>query len=220
MGSKEYVIGQKFGRLLIVNDAEYNRPYKRRVSCVCDCGKEYTADLTNLKTGHTQSCGCFNLEVRVKTKTTHGMSYSPEYKSYRKMIERCTDNNDISYHNYGGRGINVCDRWLNGFEYFLEDMGLKPTSKHSLERSNTNGHYEPDNCCWATKKTQCNNTRVNKVLEYRGVKKNQGQWAQELGVSYYKIAWHLKKGQSFEAIVDYIKNNPGKRLMMKIASSK
>lgn len=88
---------------------------------------------------------------------THGLTGSPEYVSWRAMINRCTNINHDNYPRYGGRGIRVCDRWLHSFEAFLEDMGLKPTPGHTIERRNNNGHYEPGNCHWATTEEQVYN---------------------------------------------------------------
>lgn len=85
-------------------------------------------------------------------------SRTPEYSSWASMIRRCTNEKAFAYHRYGGRGITVCKRWLNSFENFLSDMGLRPSIKHSLDRINNDGNYEPSNCRWATIDQQMANT--------------------------------------------------------------
>ena len=123
--------------------------------------------------GYTKSCGCLvvealknNIRRRKKLniphpKIKHGYRYKPEYNVYRAMKKRCLLPTNDSYPNYGGRGITICDRWLN-FENFLEDMGKRPTKNHSIDRINNDGNYEPENCRWATSKQQANNRSTNK----------------------------------------------------------
>lgn len=88
----------------------------------------------------------------------HGQSQSPEYVSWRDMKRRCLNPSQKDYPSYGGRGIAVCERWLS-FENFITDMGLKPSRKHTIERKDTNGHYEPGNCIWLHKSEQSKNRR-------------------------------------------------------------
>lgn len=91
-----------------------------------------------------------------------------EYYARQALISRCYNPNHIDHHNYGGRGIKVCDRWLASFQNFLEDMGRAPSKKHSLDRIDVNGNYEPSNCRWATYFQQCNNMRRTKFINYKG----------------------------------------------------
>lgn len=113
--------------------------------CECHCGKVFIGK--SVKRRH--SCGCSDL-----TTATHGHSrdgkLTTEYNSWRAMIARCTNPNNNRFYRYGGRGIKVCDRWLHSFENFLADMGNKPTPRHTVERKNNSGNYEPSNCVWAT----------------------------------------------------------------------
>lgn len=95
---------------------------------------------------------------------THGMAYSSEYTSYYAMKTRCTNPNSDQWGNYGGRGVMICDRWMNSFENFFEDMGAKPSPLHSIDRIDPNGNYEPLNCRWATKSQQSTNQRPRKRI--------------------------------------------------------
>jgi hypothetical protein len=109
------------------------------------------------------------------------------------MKDRCYNKNNKYYKDYGGRGIKVCDRWLDkerGFENFLEDMGVRPIGK-SINKINNNGNYEPNNCNWATRKEQSNNTRQNRVFSYNGVTQTIAQWARHLGVPHNTLSYRL-----------------------------
>jgi hypothetical protein len=120
-------------------------------NCKCDCGIERSVLAVSLRLGKSTGCGC----QRAKT---HGMSESREYASWRAMIERCTNPHKAHYEYYGGRGIKVCDRWLQSFEAFYADMGPRPEGT-TLDRRETDGNYEPGNCRWATRSEQQQNTR-------------------------------------------------------------
>ncbi len=112
---------------------------------------------------------------------THGKSRTSEYKIYQGILARCYNENDNSYYNYGKRGIKVCDRWLESFENFYEDMGDKPGPNYSIDRINSNGDYCKENCKWSTDKEQGNNRKTNKFLEYNGERLTYSQWEDKLG---------------------------------------
>jgi hypothetical protein len=160
--------GQKFGRLTVENlNPVRTLSGSTRWNCICDCENKVTVIGSHLISGHTTSCGCFKIELSVKKCTTHGMSNTSEYNIYNLMIRRCTDSSVDSYIYYGGRGITVCDRWMNSFEAFYEDMGPRPSPDHSLDRKENDKGYYKDNCRWSTIVEQANNRRNNVFHDYK-----------------------------------------------------
>lgn len=174
--------GSKFGRLLVLKQAERRGKYIKW-ECLCDCGTTIEVITNCLKSGNTQSCGCFQKDMAVQANTTHGMSHViPEYGVWWTMLTRCKNRNSVSFKNYGGRGITVCEEW-NKFESFFEDMGRRPSDLHSIERKDNNKPYSKDNCIWATEEIQSRNRRNNVNITINGVTKLMIDWAKEYGVS-------------------------------------
>jgi len=128
-------------------------------------------------------------------KTTHGLSKTPEYRSWKDMKSRCFNPSTKYYSDYGGRGISVCDRWLN-FENFFADMELKPTPKHSIDRIDNDGDYSPKNCKWSTCVEQSNNQRTNHLITIGCVALTIARWTKEMGFPRNLISKRLKMGWS------------------------
>jgi len=157
--------GQRFTRLVVLDHAGIKQPRGRcaKWRCLCDCGKEKTVASDHLKKGLIRSCGCIKVELIVSTFTKHGLAGSPEYSAWLSLINRCTNPNHKSFAGYGGRGISVCDSWMNSVEAFLKDMGRRPSPQHSIDRKNNDGNYEPGNCRWAIQSEQNRNKRCTRL---------------------------------------------------------
>lgn len=164
--------------------------------CQCDCGKKSNVVTSNLLRGQSKSCGCRKPEVSRQNMLRHGLADSRIHRSWMSMRQRCLNQNDRAYKNYGGRGIGISDRWL-AFENFAQDMGSMPDG-YELDRINVNGNYEPTNCRWANPKTQANNKRNNRILEIDGISKTLTQWCESTGITKSAAQKRLALGWSVE----------------------
>lgn len=188
------LIGQKFGQLTILKREKNDREGKAQWLCKCDCGNEKIIRAYDLKSGKTSSCGCYRNKMVKAACGTHGLCFHPLYAVHNAMIQRCKNPNDKAFHNYGERGILVCDEWddFEPFYHWATAYGYKQGL--SIERINNNGNYEPSNCKWATRKEQANNTRANVWIKGKTI----SQWARDLNcdssvlwnrVSAYGWSW-------------------------------
>jgi len=201
---------KKIGRLTVLDfdhkGGKNGRTYYYK--CICECGNEVIKSSQYLmgKRNPHKSCGCWHREINIAASTTHkhGSKSNKTYKTWVEMKLRCTNPNNTAYMNYGGRGIKVCDRWINSFENFLTDMGERPSTNYSLDRIDHNGDYCPENCRWATRKEQCNNRRSNIMITYKGRTQSLKLWCDEFGLNFQSARHMLRKtGRSFEYIVKY-----------------
>lgn len=191
------ITGRKFHRLTVILEAEpYISPKGKRYRkclCRCECGKQTEVLWENLKRGHSRSCGCFSVEITGDQFRTHGGRKTRTYRVWANMKTRCYNSTVSAYENYGGRGISVCERWLNSFEKFLEDMGQCPVGM-SINRIDNNGNYTPSNCQWADLITQANNTRRNHWIEYKGERRTLAGWAKKTGINRKTLCGRLERG--------------------------
>jgi hypothetical protein len=198
MPTRENLVGRTFGRLTVLNECEtrmIGKTIKRsRVfwKCQCKCGTSVFVESSHLKVGDTNSCGCIRKELGY-ARRKHGRSHTIEHNTWQRMKQRCYNPNDRRFASYGGRGITVCDRWKNSFDHFLQDMGNSPSPRHSLDRLDNNGHYEPANCRWATNTEQCRNTRRNRLLTHRGKTQSVADWSDETGIPSIVIRTRIDK---------------------------
>ena len=184
--------GQKFSRWTVLTFAGIDHRGKASWHCICEDKTEKILRGNDLVSGKTKSCGCFNREQ----KTTHGLTESRAYYTWRAMRGRCLNKDGRDYAYYGGRGITICERWAE-FVNFLEDIG-HPDEGMTLERVDNNGPYSTENCCWATRKEQGHNQRSNVVIAWHDQRLTLDQWAEQLGMKYSMLYSRLARGMSVE----------------------
>lgn len=195
--------GQRFGKLIVIDFAmiENKRTFW---FCKCRCGIITKVNAGNLKKGHTISCGCLQKQRTKEAKTTHGHKTNGKesitYRTWASMIDRCKNHNNKQFNDYGGRGITVCERWQK-FENFLADMGERPEGM-TIERIENDKGYYKENCRWATRKEQQNNTRTNRFLTYNGKTQTLAQWADETGFKETTISRRIELGWSIEKAIN------------------
>lgn len=158
----------------------------------CVCGNISSTRADYIKKGHTKSCGC--LVARLNTR--HGMSNTTEYHIWENIIQRTTHPSASSYERYGGNPenpITVCDRWRD-FQNFYADMGPRPSLRHTVERKDGKGNYEPANCSWETFAVQSRNRSDNRNITFNGRTQCLTDWASEIGLNYRTLDYRIKRG--------------------------
>lgn len=188
MGCKVDLTGKRFGRLTVIRETDIRKNGSVVWECRCDCGNIVFAKQNHLARGAVVSCGCYNKDVI----TIHGMTNSKLFNVWSSMKLRCFCETHPQYKDYGGRGITVCDEWLefDNFHKWAIENGYKEgkRGKYTIDRIDVNGNYEPSNCRWADMKVQARNRRNNVVVEYNGEKHCLAEWADIMGIPYTTIA--------------------------------
>lgn len=192
--------GIEFGRFVVLRCAE-SKGKNIFWLCRCICGNEVEVNGQSLRSGRSKGCGCKHKEFASIANTTHGMSDSREYSTWCSMIARCRNNKLKSYIDYGGRGIKVCDRWINSFENFIEDMGERP-SNTSLDRINNDGNYEPSNCRWANRTIQNRNSRHALKIDFNGEIVSLSELCEITGIKCSTLSSRLKRGWDLKSAIE------------------
>lgn len=177
-GVRHELSGKQFGRLTVIGFVGRDKHSNALWECKCSCGNKSIVKSANLVIGRSAS---------------HRMSGSSEYTIWSQMIQRCTNENDVSYCRYGGRGITVCGEWINNFSAFLQHIGCRPSPDHSVDRIDNDKGYEPGNVRWATRSEQQRNRRDSRILTFRGESLLVVEWAAKIGMSYSGLRARLKR---------------------------
>lgn len=175
-----------------------------------ECGNEFYRYPSKYKQPNrwcSQKCVGLYYKQAGSATTTHGMSYRPEYRIWSHIKDRCNNPKSNAYKSYGGRGIKVCDEWAEDFMVFYKDMGARPSSKHSVERIDVNGNYEPGNCRWATFDEQALNKQDSTYIEINGVRKHLVEWSRDTGINVETLRDRVIKGVVGEELIKPVANN-------------
>lgn len=186
-------VGSVYNKLTVLEFAGNTKGGDSRWLCRCECGNTTTASRGDLRKESIKSCGCHRAKAR-------GMCKSTEYTSWKEMKRRCYNPNYPDYDLYGGKGITVCQHWLDAFVNFFDDMGPKPFPEATVDRISGEGNYEKNNCRWATKKEQSHNTSKTRMLTYNGETYCLREWARRLGISHCTLRTRLAKGWPLEKV--------------------
>lgn len=206
------MVGMKVGRLTVNERIENSPEGKARWLCACECGGSVSIEGKYLRRGRTHHCGCLRGENSITHGSTIGRQLTSEYRCWKAIKNRCYNHAGPNFVLYGGRGICVCDRWLDSCEAFLTDMGKRPSSKHSIDRIDNDGNYEPSNCRWATGSEQARNRRSTRWIEVNGERLSAADWSRRLGGNTTLVHRRLHLGWTEE---DAVLTPVGRRRMEK-----
>ncbi len=187
---------QRFGRLTVIKEA----PKRKKTSmwlCKCDCGNSAVVSVSDLRRGHTKSCGC----LRVDINTTHGIYNTKLYRIWHEMQRRCNDHNKTAYMRYGGRGISICSEWDDPKMFYDWAMANGYEEGLQIDRIDNDGDYEPNNCQWVTAKENCNNRQTNVTIELNGQTKTVMEWSRITGIPHSTIRSRIKAGKPPEDVL-------------------
>jgi len=191
------VVGDVMERLTLLEYLSKRSNSSKKVGLFrCDCGTTKPIIIASVVSKNTRSCGCLDRELASSRAKTHGMSTTSIYKIWSGIKKRCLNKKYREFHLYGGRGIEICDRWKESFEDFYTDMGPRPSKNHSIDRIDNNSGYSKANCRWATSEIQDNNKRSNVYLTSYGVSMSTAQWSRVLEIPASRIRDRLYAGWS------------------------
>ena len=193
--SGERLTNQRFGHLVLVRPIEDTPNRGGAWECLCDCGVTVVRRLASVQNGTYTSCGC----VRRGT-GRYSANERPYASTWQGMIARCHDENNAAFANYGGRGIRVCEEWRASLAAFIRDLGPPPSPKHTIDRIDNDGNYEPGNCRWATRRDQTQNRRNSIRVKFNGTVMPLADAAQLVGLSYEQARYQVATGRLFEAL--------------------
>lgn len=197
---RENLTGKRFGRLTVI---EFSHKENNKIfwKCKCDCGNETIVRADGLKTGHAKSCGCYNKERVSETKGAlqHGLTDTKIYGTWFNIKARCYNPSCEQYRNYGGRGIKMCDEWLEDVSEFAKWSYENGYNENlTIDRIDVNKDYEPSNCRWTTWKEQANNKRNNRYIEYNGEVKTLKEWCELYDLKYNTVKRRIYRGWEIE----------------------
>lgn len=196
------ILGAKYGNWTVTEYAGKTKNGTTKWLCYCGlCGEFGIVNASSLNRGRSSSCGCERTKDFVKRSTKHGMFGSSEYSIWNGMIGRCYRKSTSSYPRYGGRGITVCDRWLESFENFYSDMGPRPSKDHSIERTDNDGNYDPSNCVWATQKQQVSTKSTTRKFDIDGDFLTIKEIAEKTGIEYKTLRSRINNGMTIDKAI-------------------
>lgn len=189
-------LGMKFGRLTVIGFKHKGK--KWYWECNCECGGKVVQQAYAIRNGHTLSCGCYQKERASEANLTHGQTETRLYRIYNGMKNRCYNEKQSNYRNYGARGIHICEKWLNNFQAFYDwAVSNGYADDLSIDRIDNTKGYSPDNCKWATRAEQQRNTTRNNLFTYAGRTQTITDWAKERGLNFHTVEHRIhRKGMS------------------------
>ncbi len=199
MANKIDIQGERYGKL-VVSSAYPSVRRQTRWICKCDCGNMIETDTRSLRFSGKTSCGCDTFEKRSVKLRTHGLSKTGTYKSWSMMKSRCLNPNYDFYCYYGGRGIGVCQEWIDSFEAFLKDMGERPDGM-TIDRIDSDGDYCKENCKWSTREEQVDNRRNGVLYTHEGITLSPKEWGVVLGVKRSQLYLAAYHGATLEGFI-------------------
>lgn len=200
---REDLAGRRFGMIFVVSfDPSSDPQGYGKWKCKCDCGTEFTQRGNRLLAGSAASCGCRKRDAKTESRISHGETRNGEvprdYMVWQGMIARCENPKGNRWKSYGGKGVKVCERWRHSFPAFIEDMGPRPTPRHTIDRIDSSGNYEKSNCKWSTPKEQARHFAKNRMITAFGEIHCVAEWAELKSLPYAGFRARILRGWDAE----------------------